>query len=99
MSSKSESAMNRRTSRQRLLHHHLPVALCSAACCLLVFALVETKYLPFRWSMATAYTSMLLLGLTLVLGVFRVLRHNTSPLSTDWRRDVGIWAALFGFAH
>src|SRR5262249_3817183 len=36
---------------------------------------------------------------TLVLGVLKVLRGETNPVSTDWRRDVGIWAALFGLAH
>jgi methionine sulfoxide reductase heme-binding subunit len=91
--------MNRRTFRQRLLYHHLPLAVASAACCLLVFALAKTQYLPFGLSMATAYTGALLLGVTLVLGVLKVLRGETSPVSTDWRRDVGIWAALFGLAH
>jgi sulfoxide reductase heme-binding subunit YedZ len=91
--------MNRRTFRLRLLYHHLPLAVASAACCLLLFALVKSKYLPFRLSMATAYTGALLLGATLMLGVLKVLRGETSPVSTDWRRDVGIWAALFGLAH
>src|SRR5262249_46265634 len=91
--------MNRRTLSQRLLFHHLPLAVASAACCLLVFTLAKTKYLPFRLSMATAYTGTLLLGVTLVLGVLKVLRGEISPVSTDWRRDVGIWAALFGLAH
>ena len=66
--------MNRRPLRQRLLYHHLPLAVASAACCLLVFALVGGKYLPFRLCMATAYTGALLLGATLALGVFKVLR-------------------------
>src|SRR5262245_50218971 len=91
--------MNRRTFRQRLLYHHLPLAMASGACFLLIFELVKTKYLPFGLSMATAYTGMLLLGVTLVLGVLKVLRGETSPVSTDWRRDVGIWAALFGLTH
>ena len=91
--------MNRRTLRQRLLYHHLPLAVASAASCLLVFALVKGKYLPFRLSMGTAYTGALLLGLTLVLGALKVLRGESSPVSTDWRRDAGIWAALFGLAH
>ena len=59
--------MNRRTVRQRLFYHHLPLAVASAACFLLVFALVKGKYLPFRLSMATAYTGAFLLGVTLVL--------------------------------
>ena len=91
--------MNRRTLRQRLLYHHLPLAVASAACCLLVFAVVGGKYLPYRWSMATAYTGVLLLGATLALGAFKILRGEPNPVSTDWRRDVGIWAALFGVAH
>jgi sulfoxide reductase heme-binding subunit YedZ len=91
--------MKRRSSRQRLLYHHLPLAVFSAACFLLVFELAKTRYLPFGLSMGTAYTGTMLLGLTLVLGVFKVLRGEISPVSTDWRRDVGIWAALFGLAH
>src|SRR5262245_56339016 len=91
--------MNRRTFQQRLLYHHLPLAVASGAYFLVVLALIKTKYLPFRLSMSTAYTSLLLLGVTLVLGVLKVLRGETSPISTDWRRDVGIWAALFGLAH
>src|SRR5262249_3918364 len=91
--------MNRRILRQRLLYHHLPLAMASAACFLLLFELVKTKYLPFGLSMATAYTGMLLLGVTLVLGVLKVLRGEASPVSTDWRRDVGIWAALFALVH
>jgi sulfoxide reductase heme-binding subunit YedZ len=91
--------MKRRTCGQRLLYHHVPLAVTSAACFLLIFALVKTTYLPFRLSMGTAYTAAMLLGVTLVLGVLKVMRGETSPVSTDWRRDVGIWAALFGLAH
>jgi hypothetical protein len=39
--------MIRRTLRQRLLYHHLPLALASAACCLLVFALVKSSISRF----------------------------------------------------
>ena len=91
--------MNRRTLKERLLYHHVPLGIASVACCLLVFMLAKSNYLPFRLSMATAYTGMLLLGGTLVLGALKVLRGESSPVSTDWRRDTGIWAALFGLAH
>ena len=91
--------MKRRTLGQRLLYHHLPLAVTSAACFLLFYALARTAYLPFGLSMGTAYTAATLLGVTLVLGVLKVVRGETSPVSTDWRRDVGIWAALFGLAH
>jgi sulfoxide reductase heme-binding subunit YedZ len=91
--------MNRNNLRKRLVHHHLPLALAGAGCCLFVFALAKSKYLPFRLSMATAYTGALLLGTTLVIGVLKVLRGETTPVSTNLRRDVGIWAAFFGLAH
>jgi len=91
--------MKRLSFQQRLVYHHLPLAVINAACFLLVFELAKTKYLPFRLSMGTAYTGAILLGVTLVLGVLKVLRGEISPVSTDWRRDVGIWAALFGLAH
>jgi len=35
--------MSRRTLQQRLLYHHLPLAVASTACCLLVFALVKSS--------------------------------------------------------
>jgi hypothetical protein len=82
--------MNRRSFRLRPLYHHLPLAVISAAGFLLVFELVKTKYLPFGLSMGTAYTGAMLHGVTLVLGVLKVLRGEISPVSTDWRRDVGI---------
>ena len=91
--------MSRRTVRERLLCHHLPLAVASATCCLLVFTLVKSQYLPFRLSMATAYTGALLLFATLALGVFKALRGELNPVSTDWRHDMGIWAVLFGVAH
>jgi sulfoxide reductase heme-binding subunit YedZ len=89
----------KRTIGQRLLRHHLPLAAASASSFLLVFSLIKSTYLPFKLSMATAYTGMLLLAMTLLIGVFKVLRGKASPVSTDWRRDVGIWAALIGVAH
>jgi methionine sulfoxide reductase heme-binding subunit len=92
-------SIRRKSLRERLLRHHLPLGLASAACFSVIFAIVRTDYLPFGLSMATAYTGVLLLAVTLVLGVIKVIRGESSPISTDWRRDVGIWAALFSLAH
>ena len=41
-----------------------------------------------RWSMATAYVGLALLGATLALGPLSVLRRRPNPVSTDLRRDV-----------
>ena len=53
----------------------------------------------FRLSMGTAYVSLGLLTMTLLLGPWNVLRGRANPLSTDLRRDVGIWAAVVAFVH
>jgi len=53
----------------------------------------------FRLSMATGYTSVVLIGWALLIGPWRVMRGRSAPVSTDLRRDVGIWGGLFGLAH
>jgi len=53
----------------------------------------------FRLSMATAYTALVLLGITLILGPLNVLRNRPNPVSTDIRRDVGIWTGIIGLIH
>lgn len=60
---------------------------------------IRSEDTMFRLSMATAYSGLALLGGTLLLGPFNVLRSGRSPLSTDLRRDLGIWAALVSLVH
>ena len=49
--------------------------------------------------MATAYASMTLLVAALAVGPLNVLRERPNPVSTNLRRDVGIWAAMLGLLH
>jgi methionine sulfoxide reductase heme-binding subunit len=49
--------------------------------------------------MATAYVSLFLLVLTLVIGPLRTLQRRRIPLSLDLRRDTGIWAGILGLFH
>lgn len=53
----------------------------------------------FRWSVATAYVASALLVATLSIGVWYLLRWRSIPLSTDVRRDVGIWCCVFAIIH
>ncbi|MEB3165817.1 MAG: hypothetical protein VKO65_04030 [Cyanobacteriota bacterium] len=53
----------------------------------------------WRLSMATAYTSLGLLGLCLAIGPWSILRGRPNPLSSALRRDVGIWAGGLGLLH
>jgi len=50
-------------------------------------------------SFATAYAGLALLVATLAVGPLNLLRHRPNPTSTDLRRDIGVWAGLFGIAH
>ena len=53
----------------------------------------------FRWSMATAYVGLAPLAVSLVTGPLNVLRRRPNPVSSDLRRDIGIWARLISIAH
>lgn len=53
----------------------------------------------WRLGMASAYTALMFLGVTLIIGPWNVLCGRPNPVSTDVRRDVGIWAGLLGLAH
>ncbi len=85
--------------QHRLVRHHLILALVSSCLAFAVFRLVDSKDSLFRLSMASAYTGLILLGATLLIGPWNVLRARPNPVSTDLRRDIGIWAAIVGLAH
>lgn len=53
----------------------------------------------FRASFATGYPALLLLVITLWIGPWNLLRGNRTPVSSDLRRDIGIWAGILGIAH
>ena len=50
-------------------------------------------------SFASAYAGFGLLVAALAVGPLNLLRGRPNPVSTDLRRDIGIWCALFGVAH
>ncbi len=83
----------------RLITHHLPLLLLSGA---VVAALYFTR--PYtdalsRASFATAYPALALLAATLFVGPWNLLRRRANPVSSDLRRDLGIWAGILGIAH
>lgn len=67
--------------------------------CELVFRILSSDDFPRRWSLATAYTALALMALSLLLGPWSILRGRPSPVSTDVRRDIGIWAGVLGLVH
>lgn len=53
----------------------------------------------FIWSLISGYLASLLLAVTLSLGTWNVLRGRSNPVSSDLRRDVGIWCGIFSLLH
>jgi sulfoxide reductase heme-binding subunit YedZ len=52
-----------------------------------------------RTSIGTAYAALFLLTTTLLLGPLNVLRKRANPVSSDLRRDFGIWAGIAALVH
>ena len=93
------SQIRRQRMQHRLLAHHAPLLIVSA---ISVVALYYTRpYRDFyaRASFATAYPALVLLAVSLLIGPWNVLRKRRNPISSDLRRDIGIWAALLTVTH
>jgi len=84
---------------RRLLRNVGIVALALVIYLIVVTATSYSSQVLFRLSMATGYASVALIGWALLIGPWRVMRGRSAPVSTDLRRDVGIWGGLFGLAH
>ena len=86
--------------RLRLIRHYVPFGLASLAFTAALAAWVDSPVLFYRLSLATAFTGLILFGLSLAIGPFGLLTTGRLlPVSSDLRRDVGILAAFFSVAH
>ena len=84
---------------RRLWTHHLFLLVATA---LTVFCLYITRPYPdviTRLSFSTAYPALVLLVITLWIGPWNLLRGQRTPISSDLRRDIGIWAGILGILH
>ncbi len=88
-----------RRLRRRALTHHLPLLLITASCVAALYVTRPYKDVLSRASFATAYPALVLLAVTLLIGPLHLLRRQPNPVSTDLRRDVGIWAGIVGIVH
>lgn len=94
---RSEFSKNR--MRHRLLAHHLPLLVLSAASVAAIYFTRPYKDVVMKASFATAYPALILLAATLVIGPFNVLTRRRNPISLDLRRDIGIWAGILALVH
>jgi len=93
------SEIQRERIQRRLLVHHLPLLAASAFTVLLLYLTRPYRDVLSRVSFATAYPAMALLAATLLIGPVNILRTARNPVSSDLRRDLGIWAGILGIAH
>ncbi|MCC7204749.1 MAG: hypothetical protein IT441_06690 [Phycisphaeraceae bacterium] len=92
--------MNLSRLPRRLLVHHLPIAVLTVAACWIVSRfLLDSPDAKFRWSMGTAYVATAEMAFVLSIGTWNLLRGRTNPVSSDFRRDLAIWAGLTCLVH
>lgn len=84
---------------RRLARHHLVFGILAGVAAFLIGEAFPSRDPVFRASLATGYVSLGFLAATLLTGAVNVLRCRPNPVSTDLRRDLGIWAAILGLVH
>jgi len=85
--------------KARVIRHHFPLLIASAALTAAIYALIRSDHAVFRLSMATAYTGLLLVSATLLIGPINALWKRPNPVSIDLRRDIGIWGGVVSLIH
>lgn len=83
---------------QRIITHLLLGGMTLTLYLLIGFLVPEGKQIGFL-IIALGYLSLLLIGVTLIIGPLNLLRSRRNPVNIDLRRDVGIWAAIAGCWH
>ena len=84
----------------RRIVRNIPILAVAAVVYFVVLeATADSTQVMYRLSMATGYASVALIAWAMLIGPWRVRRGRSAPVSTDLRRDTGVWGALFGLAH
>lgn len=84
---------------RRLTRHYLPFSIVTGLIIVVFLTTLPGEDMRWKWSMATAYAGLALLGFTLLVGAVNVLRSRPNPTSTDLTRDAGIFATLVITVH
>lgn len=78
---------------------HLKIVCIISTLIAAIYLMLESPNPMFLLSMATAYTGLLLIAVTLLVGPLNLIRNKSNPISTYLRRDIGIWAGIVSIAH
>lgn len=85
--------------QRRGAKHHLPLAFIGAASSVLFGWAGPHRDWITAVSFGTAYPALALLSVTLLMGAWWAVRGRAHPVSSDLRRDVGIWAGILTTIH
>jgi methionine sulfoxide reductase heme-binding subunit len=77
----------------------VPLCLLSLTCTVALYVTRTYNDVITRLSFATAYPALILLAATLLIGPWNTLRKQRMPVSSDLRRDIGIWTGFMGLVH
>ena len=88
-----------RRLRLRLVKHPLPLFVFSVIGVAALYFTRPYKDVVSRASFATAYPALALLAATLLVGPWNLVKKRKNPISSDLRRDLGIWAGILGILH
>lgn len=78
---------------------NIAIAIAGVSACAVAMRFYPDRAPSYAVSLATAYLSLLCLTAALVIGPFQVLAGRRPPLSSNLRRDLGIWTAIFALVH
>jgi methionine sulfoxide reductase heme-binding subunit len=83
----------------RILHHYFLFTLLSLIATLIFyFSWPNKRLIPFLTD-ATGYIALVLLAITLALGPLNLILKRKNPLSTYFRRDLGIYGGALALVH
>jgi sulfoxide reductase heme-binding subunit YedZ len=94
--------MQARSLDSRPLHRfqrYVVLLALASALTYVAFLLTPNQSALQRMSIATAYSSLILLALVLSIGPWNVLRAKWNPLSSYFRRDLGIAGGIVAIVH
>jgi sulfoxide reductase heme-binding subunit YedZ len=97
---REEAAKGGRSARSaRRWRHHLLLGAGSLMTGAFVIVAYDRPGIREQLSLATGQVGLLLIAASLILGPLNVLRGRANPVSTDLRRDVGIWGGVLAVVH
>ncbi len=95
----SIAGTERQSRFQRRLRLHLTFFLLSTGLSVAFMWLFPRRDLVSRLSIGTAYPALLFTAATLLVGPLNILRRKRNPVSSDVRRDLGIWSGVLALLH